>query len=93
MQLLLLRLDDRRYALPLDRAERLIHAVDVTPLPNAPPVVRGVINVHGQLVPVVSLRQRVERRDDVVTASRQIVPGITGIPGARTGCFVCRCPQ
>ncbi|HEX2204319.1 MAG TPA: chemotaxis protein CheW [Longimicrobium sp.] len=31
---------------------------DVTPVPNAPPFVDGVVSVRGQVVPVVSLRSR-----------------------------------
>lgn len=32
--------------------------VEVMPLPNAPEVVRGVISVRGQIVPVIDLRRR-----------------------------------
>jgi len=58
MWLLVLRLDHRRYALPLSVVERVIRAVDVTPLPRAPLTVRGAINVHGHVLPVLSLRRR-----------------------------------
>jgi purine-binding chemotaxis protein CheW len=55
--LLVLTLDEQRYALPLSAVERVVRAVAVTPLPQAPEIVLGVVNVHGQLVPVVNLRK------------------------------------
>lgn len=51
-------LDDRRYALPLDVVECVVRAVEFTPLPNAPAIVLGVINMAGRLLPVLNLRQR-----------------------------------
>jgi len=36
----------------------LTRAVAVTPLPKAPPIVEGVINLRGALVPVLDIRQR-----------------------------------
>ena len=57
-QLLIFHLDDRKYALPLDVVERVFRAVEVTPLPDAPPIVIGAINVHGHVLPVLNLRRR-----------------------------------
>ena len=51
-------LDGRRYALPLSVVDRILRAVEVTPLPNAPPIVHGAINVHGRLIPVLNIRWR-----------------------------------
>lgn len=49
---------DRRFGLPPGSVERVLRAVAVTPLPNAPGVVRGVIDLHGEIVPVVNLHVR-----------------------------------
>lgn len=51
-------LDLGRYALPLERVERVVRMVEVTPLPKAPAIVCGVVNVQGRLVPVINLRRR-----------------------------------
>lgn len=58
IQLVVFELDDRRYGLRLTAVERVLHAVDVTPLPQTPDVVWGVIDIEGQIVPVLSLRKR-----------------------------------
>lgn len=47
-----------RYALPLERVERVAQAVAVTPLPDGPDAVLGVVDLHGRIVPVVDLRRR-----------------------------------
>jgi purine-binding chemotaxis protein CheW len=57
-QLVVWLLDAQRYALPLDAVERVVRAVAVTPLPDAPDVVCGVIDFHNQLIPVVNMRSR-----------------------------------
>lgn len=51
-------LDQGRYALALTAVERIVRAVHVTPLPLAPPVVLGVIDVEGRVLPVFSVRDR-----------------------------------
>jgi purine-binding chemotaxis protein CheW len=38
-QLVVWTLDAQRYALPLNAVERVVHAVAVTPLPDAPEVI------------------------------------------------------
>lgn len=45
-------------ALPLEKAERVIPAIEVTPLPKAPAAVLGVINLGGRVIPVYDLRRR-----------------------------------
>ena len=57
-QLVVFRLDERRYALPLAVVERVVRAVEVTPLPKASPIVLGAINVHGRVLPVLNVRKR-----------------------------------
>lgn len=59
-QILVFSLDEPRYALPLSAVERVVRAVEITPLPKAPEFVLGVINVQGQVIPVVDIRQRLQ---------------------------------
>lgn len=51
-------LDTRRYALSLTAVERIVRAVAVTALPRAPAIVLGVIDVAGEVLPVLDLRHR-----------------------------------
>ncbi len=57
-KLLVFSLDGCRYALRLPIVERVFRAVEIVPLPKAPEIVLGVINLHGNIVPVVDVRKR-----------------------------------
>lgn len=47
-----------RLAVPMERVQRTVRAVEITPLPGAPERVRGVINFHGEVIPVYDVRAR-----------------------------------
>lgn len=66
-------LDDQRYALPLDCVERVVPMVSVTPLPKAPAIVSGVVNVGGQIVPVITMRRRCRLPERDVALSDQLI--------------------
>lgn len=51
-------LDTGRYAISLARVDRIVRAVHVTPLPLAPGIVLGAINVEGCILPVFNIRRR-----------------------------------
>ncbi len=51
-------LDDAEYGVDILRVQEIKGWDSVTPIPNAPLYVRGVINLRGAIVPIVDLRQR-----------------------------------
>ena len=55
---LLFTIDAARYAIPLRDVAEVVPAVKVLALPDAPAIVEGVVNVRGEIVPVLSLRSR-----------------------------------
>lgn len=57
-QLVVFTVDDQQYALELVCVERVVRAVEVTHLPQAPDTVVGVINFEGQVIPVINTRKR-----------------------------------
>ena len=57
-QVVVFQVEARRFGLPLAVVERVVRAVELTDLPNAPDIVLGVINVQGRIIPVVDLRRR-----------------------------------
>lgn len=48
----------QRFGLPLARVGQALRIVEITPLPRAPAVVAGVVNVRGNVLPVVDMRRR-----------------------------------
>lgn len=72
-QLIVFSLGEQRYALPLTAVERVVRAVEITPLPKAPAIVSGVINVQGRIVPVVNVRRRFRLPERDVAPGDQII--------------------
>ena len=69
-------LDDRKFALYVSAVQRIIRVVEVTPLPKAPEIVIGIINMQGQVIPVFDIRMRfhlpareVQLNDQLIIAS------------------------
>ncbi|TGE32162.1 chemotaxis protein CheW [Desulfosporosinus sp. Sb-LF] len=50
--------EEVRYALEVAAVKRIVRATEVTFLPEAPDSVRGLINVAGEIIPVIDMRQR-----------------------------------
>src|SRR5688572_3877945 len=59
IQLLAFRIESRSYALRLSHVQRVIRSVDVTPVPETPSCVLGIIDVHGEILPVLNFRRRI----------------------------------
>lgn len=57
-QILVYHLDARRFGMHLSQVLRVIRAVECTALPDGPGIVFGVIDLHGQIVPVLDIRRR-----------------------------------
>jgi purine-binding chemotaxis protein CheW len=57
-QLLSFEVGNNRFALPADGVREVVRAVAIAALPKAPPIVEGIINFRGTLVPVLDVRQR-----------------------------------
>lgn len=55
--LLVFTLDDWRCALHLATVETAYRAVAITPLPSAPDIVLGIVNVRGTVLPIIDLRK------------------------------------
>lgn len=55
---LIFRLEQHQLGLPVLAVREIIGLQDITPVPQAPSFVRGVINLRGKVIPVVDLRQK-----------------------------------
>lgn len=73
IRLVLLTVAGQTYGLPLATVDRILHMVEVTPLPGAPYVVEGVINLQGDVLPVVSIRRRLGLAHRGVAAADSLV--------------------
>jgi purine-binding chemotaxis protein CheW len=61
-----------RYCIPVDQVLQILRLEDLIEIPKPPPYVEGVINLRGDIIPVVSLRARLEITGD--EAAAKVVP-------------------
>jgi purine-binding chemotaxis protein CheW len=57
-EFLIFDLEGVRYGLPVADVREIVRAVLPVPLPGAPGVIEGVVNLRGRVVPVLDLRRR-----------------------------------
>jgi purine-binding chemotaxis protein CheW len=57
-EILLFEIQGERYGLLSADVRELIRAVAIVPLPKAPPIVEGLIDLRGKVVPVLDIRSR-----------------------------------
>lgn len=51
-------LGDEEYGLEILKVKEIIGQIQITPVPRTPPYVRGVMNLRGQVIPVIDLRMK-----------------------------------
>ncbi|MDH3972794.1 MAG: chemotaxis protein CheW [Deltaproteobacteria bacterium] len=77
LQLILFKVSGERYTIDVMKSKEIIKPLKITPLPDVPPFIKGVINLRGALIPVVSMSERfgasVEKAETAGTETRIII--------------------
>lgn len=71
-------LGEVRFGLEAEVIERVVRAVEVTPVADAPPGVLGVINLHGRAIMVLDIRPRFGLATRPIELSDHLVIGRAG---------------
>jgi chemotaxis signal transduction protein/HPt (histidine-containing phosphotransfer) domain-containing protein len=64
---------DEVYALEIKQVEAIINVVAITRVPKAPRYIDGVINLRGEIVPVINTRRRLKLKETPIKPSDQII--------------------
>jgi purine-binding chemotaxis protein CheW len=67
--------------------QEIIRETPITPIPNSPDFIEGVINLRGNIIPVIDLRKRLNLRETAAPAG-QIWIMILNVNGRITGFIV-----
>lgn len=54
------KIDEQSLAIPLLTVETVIMATAVIEVPESPPAIHGIIDFHGEILPVINLRYRLK---------------------------------
>jgi purine-binding chemotaxis protein CheW len=71
--LVIFQLGELQIALGVSNVERVVRAVEIAPVPDAPRGVRGVINLQGKIVPVFDLWSRLGQDSREVRTSDHLI--------------------
>ena len=72
-QIVIFTLNEQRYGIPLGVVERVVRMVQITTLPSGPEFIQGVINVQGEIMPVLNLRRRFNLGERPVELNDQLI--------------------
>ncbi|MBP3958896.1 purine-binding chemotaxis protein CheW [Gemmata sp. G18] len=72
-QFLAFRLGDEEYGLEILRVQEIKGYSKITPLPNTPREIKGVMNLRGAVVPIIDLRTRLGLREAEYTVFTVII--------------------
>ncbi|MCS7204052.1 MAG: chemotaxis protein CheW, partial [Thermodesulfovibrio sp.] len=86
LQLVTFTLGEEEYAVDILKVQEINRMKEITPVPNAPYYVEGVINLRGKVIPVVSLRKMFGLPEEEDRTKQKIM--IMDIQGITTGVIV-----
>lgn len=72
LQILSFEVGTQTYGVPVGAVREIRGVTPATPLPDAPPYVRGVINLRGQVMPVIDLSERLGK-GVAADSARQVI--------------------
>lgn len=58
LQLIVFEMDEEEYAVPIIDVKEIIKYTDITPIPNSPEFIKGILNLRGKIVVVIDLEKR-----------------------------------
>lgn len=67
------RLGSEEYGIAIERVQSIIRYEEPTPVPRAPGIVQGVINMRGRVIPVIDLSKRLKGTQFTPSAHARIV--------------------
>jgi len=86
-QYIVIRLGEEQYGIDIKYVDNIIRMQKITRVPHTQNYFKGVINLRGEVVPVMSIRVKMNLDDDVITnKSRTIILKIEN--NARVGIIV-----
>src|SRR5262245_35228075 len=73
IDLVVLTLGAERYGVDVHHVQEIRPLGALTPVPGAPPIWAGVVNLHGQLYPILNLRRYLAQEGDSVTEGGNVI--------------------
>ena len=72
-QYIVVRIGSEQYGIDISYVDNIVRMQHITRVPKVAPYLKGVINLRGIVVPVMSLRLKMGLEDDVITKATRII--------------------
>lgn len=86
IQLVGFRVGGEAYGVPIAMVREIVRSLEITPVPDAPAHVEGVVNLRGRIVPVIDLRKRFHEAQIVAGKKNRIL--VVEVAGRVAGLLV-----
>lgn len=73
LHLVVFSLDEEEYGVPIQEVREILRVPEISRMPQAPAHVRGVINIRGQILPVVEIRTRLGLDPLEITSNSRVL--------------------
>lgn len=67
------KLNQEYYGLPIEKVISIEKIGEITRIPNAPDYIKGVINLRGEVIPVVNLKKKLNIGDNELNMNSRII--------------------
>lgn len=72
-QYIVIKIGEEQYGIDIKYVDNILRMQSITRVPHAQPYFKGVINLRGEVVPVMSLRIKMALDDDEITNKSRII--------------------
>lgn len=73
IQFIVIRLGEEQYGIDIRSIDNIVRMQSITRIPKMPAFLKGVINLRGEVIPVISMRLKMDLDDDVITKATRIL--------------------
>ena len=73
IQYIVIRLGNEQYGIDIRNIDNIVRMQQITRIPKMPSFLKGVINMRGEVIPVISMRRKMGLEDDVITKSTRLI--------------------
>ena len=86
VQYIVVQIGNEQYGIDIKYIENIVRSQKITRVPKAQPYFRGVINLRGEICPIMSMRIKLALEPDVITDKTRFI--IVKVDGASIGVIV-----
>lgn len=72
-QFIIVKIGNEQYGIDIQYVDNIVRMQRITRVPKAQPFFKGVINLRGEIIPVMSVRLKFGLEDDVITNTSRII--------------------